>query len=100
MAQELAGWVDADPDWERMAPVPLATVCFRYRPAGETDEARLDGWNEAILNAINREGTYYLSDTRLGDRRTLRVALGNPRTEMRHLRGCWQALNEAARKLA
>jgi aromatic-L-amino-acid decarboxylase len=100
MAQELAGWIDDDPDWERMAPVPLATVCFRWRPGGEADEAKLDGWNEAILNAINRDGTYYLSDTRLGDRRTLRVALGNPRTEMRHLRGCWRALNEAARKPA
>ena len=26
-------WVDADPDWERLAPVPFSTVCFRWRPA-------------------------------------------------------------------
>ena len=34
LAAALRGWVDADPDWERLAPVPFSTVCFRYRPAG------------------------------------------------------------------
>ena len=27
-------WVDDDPDWERLAPVPFSTVCFRWNPAG------------------------------------------------------------------
>ena len=41
LAQRFAGWVDEDPDWERLAPVPFSTVCFRYRPAsvaGREDE--------------------------------------------------------------
>jgi aromatic-L-amino-acid decarboxylase len=33
LAAEFASRVDADDDWERLAPVPLATVCFRFRPA-------------------------------------------------------------------
>jgi aromatic-L-amino-acid decarboxylase len=33
MAGRFADWVDADPDFERMAPVPFSTVCFRYLPA-------------------------------------------------------------------
>ena len=40
-AGRFAAWVDADPDWERLAPVPFSTVCFRYRPArlaGREDE--------------------------------------------------------------
>ena len=32
LAAELAGWVDAAPDFERLAPVPFGLVCFRYRP--------------------------------------------------------------------
>ena len=32
--QHLAGRVDAAPDLERLAEVPLCIVCFRYRPAG------------------------------------------------------------------
>ncbi len=33
LAAGFAAMVDADPDWERLAPVPFSTVCFRWRPA-------------------------------------------------------------------
>ena len=34
LAASFASWVDADPDWERLAPVPFSTVCFRYPARG------------------------------------------------------------------
>src|SRR6266566_2793208 len=37
LAQEFASWIDADPEFERLAPVPFSTVCFRYRPAALRD---------------------------------------------------------------
>src|SRR5262249_7247697 len=30
LAAELASWIDAHPDFERLAPVPLSVVCFRW----------------------------------------------------------------------
>src|SRR5208283_5748000 len=33
--------VDAAPGWERMAPVPLQTVCIRHRPPGMAAEEDL-----------------------------------------------------------
>jgi aromatic-L-amino-acid decarboxylase len=105
LARLLGGWIDEHEDWERLAPVPLSTVCFRYRPAalGQRDDAathrRLDRWNEDILNEINRSGRYYLSNTRLLERFTLRVALGNPRAEQSHVEGCWKALRDSARRI-
>ena len=45
LAAELAGWVDAAPDFERLAPVLFGLVCFRYRPAGVAEE-ELDRLNE------------------------------------------------------
>jgi aromatic-L-amino-acid decarboxylase len=44
LAREFASWVDEHDDWERLAPVPLATVCFRYRPSslGAPDDAETD----------------------------------------------------------
>jgi aromatic-L-amino-acid decarboxylase len=97
MAGEFASWVDADPDWERLAPVPFGTVCFRYRPASRAwDAETLDRVNEAILGRVNRSGRVFLSHTRLGDRFTLRVVVGNPRQTMDHVRGCWDLLLEAA----
>lgn len=99
LADEFAGWVDEASDWERLAEVPFSTVCFRYRPDDEDDESRLAEWNRRILETVNREGEFYLSHTELRGRFTLRVSLGNPRAEMRHVRGCWTALNDAAGRL-
>jgi aromatic-L-amino-acid/L-tryptophan decarboxylase len=97
LAETFAGWVDADPDWERLAPVPFSTVCFRWRPAGrDLDEAGLDEANAAIMDAVNRTGEVFLSHTRLTGRFTIRVAIGNLRTEARHLERAWQLLRAAA----
>lgn len=102
-ARELASWVDADPDWERLAPVPFGTVCLRHRPAdiaARADEpevlSRLNAQNEAILERVNRSGRIFLSHTALRGRYTIRVAIGNPRTRMEHVQLCWDLLKEAA----
>ena len=96
LAQELADAVDADPEWERLAPAPFSTVCLRWRPA-RLDEAALDRTNAAIMDAVNRSGEVFLSHTRLDGRFTIRVAIGNLRTERRHVGRAWQLLREAAR---
>jgi aromatic-L-amino-acid decarboxylase len=97
MAETFARRVDDDPDWERLAPVPFSTVCFRWRPAGrELDEGRLDEANAAIMDAVNRTGEIFLSHTRLAGRFAIRVAIGNLRTEPRHLERAWALLREAA----
>ena len=97
MAEAFAGWVEADRDWELLAPVPFSTVCFRWRPTGrDLDEAALDEANAAIMDAVNRTGEVFLSHTRLAGRFTIRVAIGNLRTEPRHIERAWALLREAA----
>ena len=97
MAAAFASWVDADPDWERLAPVPFSTVCFRWRPAGrDLEEAALDRSNGAIMDGVNRSGEVFLSHTRLDGRFTIRLVVGNIRTEPRHVERAWALLLEAA----
>jgi aromatic-L-amino-acid decarboxylase len=100
LAQSFARWVDEDPDWERLAPVPFSTVCFRWNPGGPgsapTDD-ELDARNAAIIDAVNRGGEIFLSHTRLAGRFTIRIAIGNLRTEERHVARAWELLREAAR---
>ncbi len=97
MAEAFAGWVEADRDWDLLAPVPFSTVCFRWRPAGrDLEEAALDEANTAIMDAVNRTGDVFLSHTRLAGRFTIRVAIGNLRTEPRHVERAWVLLREAA----
>jgi len=95
MARDFAGWVDGAPDWERVAPVPFSLVCFRYAPDGAT-EAERDALNASILERINASGRAYLSHTKLNGRYVLRLAIGNMRTEPRHVSDAWRLLREAA----
>jgi aromatic-L-amino-acid/L-tryptophan decarboxylase len=99
-AERFAGWVDADERWERLAPVPFSTVCFRYRPARlAADAAALDALNTQLMDAVNRTGEVFLSHTRLRDRFTIRLAIGNLRTEPRHVEHAWALLRREAAAL-
>jgi aromatic-L-amino-acid decarboxylase len=95
LARELAGWIESTDDWQLMAPVPFALVCFRYAPPGASD-AECDRLTERIMHAVNDEGEVFLSHTKLNDRFTLRMSIGNIRTERKHVALAWQKLNEAA----
>ncbi len=106
MASRLAAAVDADRDFQRLAPTPFSTVCLRYRPrglAGREDEpavmARLDELNARLIDAVNRRGDVFLSHTRLAGRFAIRVAIGNLRTEERHVERAWELLRGEAAAL-
>jgi aromatic-L-amino-acid decarboxylase len=96
MAQTFAAWVDGDRAWERLAPVPFSTVCFRWVGDRTLDDAVLDARNAAIMDRVNRAGEVFLSHTRLDGRFTIRLAIGNLRTEERHVARAWELLREAA----
>jgi len=89
LARLFANWIDADPDFEMMAPVPFALVCFRACPSGVED---LNALNERIMNEINASGEAYLSHTMLNGKFTLRLSVGNIRVEERHLQKVWKIL--------
>ncbi|HZG52739.1 MAG TPA: pyridoxal-dependent decarboxylase [Pyrinomonadaceae bacterium] len=101
LARLFASWVTDSPDWELLAPVPLSVVCFRARPSKEveTDDdatraARLDALNERLMHAANSSGSIFISHTRLDNKFTLRLAVGNIRTTEEHVRRAWQLLQE------
>jgi aromatic-L-amino-acid/L-tryptophan decarboxylase len=100
LANTFAGWVDAERGWERLAPVPFSTVCFRYRPGRVADdEAATDDLNAKLMDAVNRTGEVFLSHTRLAGRFAIRVAIGNLRTEPRHVERAWELLRREADRL-
>jgi len=90
-AQEFARWVQEDPRFELVAPVPLNLVCFRHR-AG-------DAFNEELLERLNRSGRLYLSHTKLDGRYVLRFCVGQTHTEAHHVRAAWQFIQETAEQL-
>ena len=105
LAKLFASWIEESRDWELMAPMPFALVCFRACPsvANETEDVRakrLDVLNEAIMHGVNATGKALLSHTKLNDKLTLRLSIGNIRTTERHVRQVWELLNEQLRLLS
>lgn len=99
LARLFASWVEESPEWELLAPLPLSLVCFRACPMveGESQEAqanRLDALNEAIMHGVNATGRALLSHTKLNDKLTLRLSIGNIRTTEKQVRQVWELLNE------
>lgn len=98
LAQGLTDRIQAAPDFELMAPVPLNTVCFRFRPMrnGESlDDETLDRINKDLMDELNREGMIFFTHTRLRNQFTLRLSIGQTRTEARHVNEAWQAIQES-----
>jgi aromatic-L-amino-acid decarboxylase len=98
MAQEFAGWIEEEKDWELLAPVPLNTVCFRHLPAGWQDlsPAEIDGHNKDLQDRVNAEGTIYLTHTKVHGKYTLRLAIGQTNTRREDVQAAWKVLNEMA----
>ena len=92
LAQEFTGWVRASEDFEMAAPAPLNLVCFRHKGGDEI--------NQKLLERLNRSGKLYLSHTKLNQRFTLRMSIGQTHTEAQHVEGAWKLIQEYARELA
>ena len=87
-ARWLADQVEGHPDLDLAAPPALNLVCFGHA-AG--DEA-----SAAMLRSLNDSGAMYLTRTQLGGRTVLRLCIGAPRTEQRHVEDAWTRIAAAA----
>jgi aromatic-L-amino-acid decarboxylase len=88
LAQELAANVEAHPRLALAAPARLSLVCLRHR---DGDDA-----TRALLEAVNADGSVYLTHTVLDGRYTARVSIGALPTERRHVERLWTLIDGAA----
>jgi glutamate/tyrosine decarboxylase-like PLP-dependent enzyme len=101
LAQHLARRVDASPDLERLAEVPLNIVCFRYRPEGrDLDDAALDVLNARIGEEILKDGRVLVGTTRYAGRTAFRPAIVNWRTGPEDLDELVAVVRELGERLA
>ena len=87
-ASDFAALVDAHPKFERIAPVPLSVVCFRYKGS--------DNENRVIMEKVNASGRVFIASTVLNGRLTLRLAIGNLETVWKDVQEAWALLQHAA----
>ncbi len=76
LAQDLAALIDATPDLERLAPVTLSIVAFRYAPpALRGDDPSLDALNKKLMERLQSEGAAFLTNTTVHGRFALRACI-------------------------
>ena len=81
LATRLARLVDRTPGLQRLAPVALNIVCFRYRTAPESSAQ----FNARLLREIQLSGIAAPSSTRVRGEYVIRTALMNHRTGRQQL---------------
>lgn len=91
LAKEFAQWIDDEKSFNRLAPVPFSTVCFRYDPGNKSEE-QLNKLNEKLLQDVNNSGKIFLSHTKLNDRYVIRLTVGSIRHERRHIEEAWNLI--------
>ncbi|HKW58278.1 MAG TPA: aminotransferase class V-fold PLP-dependent enzyme [Candidatus Dormibacteraeota bacterium] len=79
LAQRVARQVDAAPDLERLAEVPLNVVCFRFRPSGVFG-SELDELNRRLGAMVLEDGRVYFGTTVYDGKVAFRPAIVNWRT--------------------
>jgi aromatic-L-amino-acid decarboxylase len=88
LAQQFAEWVRGHERFEIAAPAPLNLVCFRLKSGDET--------NQRLMDSLNNSGELYLTHTRLDDKLTLRLCVGQTNTTERHVEKAWKVIQETA----
>src|SRR5690606_10039003 len=92
LAQELAGWAEADERFDVLTPHPLSLVCLTPRWPAEVDA---DVATMTLLERLNDGGEVFLTHTTVGGRAVLRIAVGAPSTTRAHVERVWTLLREA-----
>lgn len=96
LARALAARIDAEPALERLAPVALNVVCFRYVAAGHD----LDRLNADIVADIQEAGIAAPSTTTIGGRLAIRAAIVNHRSEEEDLMAMLDAVLACGKRRA
>ena len=94
-AREMEKQIASHPDFELLAPVPLNTLCFRFAP-GKTTEEEKNRLNEKLLANLNSTGKLYMTHTRLNEKYTLRMVIGQTRVDARHVKAAWELILKEA----
>ena len=79
-AGALADSIAATPGLELTSPARLGLFSFRLRPEGMPDGEDLDRLNARFLDAVNADGTIYLTQTVHEGRYVIRVSIGTTAT--------------------
>ncbi|MGA9801565.1 MAG: pyridoxal-dependent decarboxylase [Terriglobales bacterium] len=98
LSKSFAGWVSASEDFELAMRPTLPIVTFRLKPRSRSPR-QLAADHDAIVEEVTRDGSRWISETKVRGDSVLRMMVISYLTEERHLEGLESALTNAAKQL-
>jgi glutamate/tyrosine decarboxylase-like PLP-dependent enzyme len=96
LAQYLASLIDAAEDLERLAPVELSIVCFRYVGTNRKDaDMDLNALNKTIMETVQAGGEAFVSSTILRSQFALRACVLHYATTQEDIRALVEIIRRA-----
>lgn len=98
----LANLIDRAEDFERLTPVRLSVVCFRFRTDDKMawdDEEFLDDLNRRILDEAERDGRFFVTGTKAKGKTAIRAACINHRTTREDMESLLSIIREIGKKI-
>ena len=99
MTQDLEEKIRAASNFELLAPVPLNTICFRYKPLSIKGLEELNRINEDLLEKLNSTGKVYMTHTKLNGVYTIRIVIGQTSVEQKNVNNAWSLIKKTAELL-
>jgi aromatic-L-amino-acid/L-tryptophan decarboxylase len=94
LARQFADWVRKSEAYELVVKPDLTIVNFRVKNAG--DENATARANQTIVGTVTRDGTRWISETKVAGRSVIRMMVISYLTNESHLKGLQDALIDAA----
>jgi glutamate/tyrosine decarboxylase-like PLP-dependent enzyme len=98
LAKGFASWIRASEHFEPAAPQVLPIVAFRLKAPERSQEQLAEAHNQ-IVEEVTRDGTRWISETKVNGSSVLRMMVISYLTEESHLRALGKALSKAADRL-
>jgi glutamate/tyrosine decarboxylase-like PLP-dependent enzyme len=98
LSKSFADWVKASEDFELSVPAMLPIVTFRLKSGGLSPQ-QLAAEHDNVVDEVTRDGSRWISETKVRGQSVLRMMVISYLTEERHLRGLETALTNAAKRL-
>jgi aromatic-L-amino-acid decarboxylase len=91
--------INADKDFEILAPLNSNVVCFRYKPANNSEESTLNNINEDLMHKLNNSGKMFLTHTKLNGKFTLRMVIAQTNVEERNVTDAWALIKQYSKEI-
>ncbi len=99
LGKQFASLIDKSNLFERLAPTPFSTICFRANPEKYGNQDELNKLNQKLMDDINSTGKLFLTHTKLNNNFVIRLVVSGIRTEEKHLIAAWELINSTLKKI-